>query len=323
MGTPRLTSALTAAIAVCALTWSDRARAGDDEEVQSAVGRVEAAKYKDAAERFERLLDPKGAPCPEGPELTPTGCRLTNPELKIRAREHYAVALYAAGGRTEEARAQIEAIIRANPAYQPNPTLFPQPLMDLYVEVRGRLSEEIADAARRKAEEESKKQQSLAAKRAADEAYVKALEKQAAEEKVVRRPSRYVASMPFGAGQFQNGDIGLGLFFGISQILAGGTAIGCQLALDYDPEPGEVPAAKDLNLALQRASWVAMGVFGLSALTGVAEAQISFDEETVEMRTRPIPKRPPVAPPQPRAATIRPAVVPMRGGAGLGAVGRF
>jgi len=320
MGLPQLKLGVAAACVISMLAWSGDARAGDDEELQAAVARVEAAKYEEAARRFEQLLDPKGAPCPSGPELTPTGCQITNPELKIRAREHYAVALYAGpGGRTGEARAQIEAIIRAAPTYQPNPTVFPQPLMDLYVEVRGRLSEEIADAARRTAQEESQRQASAAAKRAAEEAYVRALEKQAAEEKIVRRPSRYVASMPFGAGQFQNGDVGLGLFFGISQLLAGGTAMGCQLATIYDPEGRDTTSIKEQNLALQRASWVAMGVLGLSAISGIAEAQISFEEESVEMRTRQIPKRPAA----PAAARVVPAVVPMNGGAGLGAVGRF
>ncbi len=326
MGRYRLQVAPLATIVLTAMSWAAPARAGEDEELQAAVARVEAAKYKEASERFERLLDPKSATCPNGPELTPDGCRLTNAELKKRAREHYAVALYAAGGRNEEARTQIEAIFRADPTYQPNPTLFPQPLMNLYIEVKGRLSDEITEAARKKAAEESKKQQAEAAKREAELAYVRALEKQAAEEKVVRRPSRYVASMPFGAGQFQNGDVGLGLFFGISQLLAGGTAIGCSLALINDPPAGEVAATKDLNRTIERANWVAMGVFGLSALAGVAEAQISLEEESVEMRTRPLPRRPgaaPVPPTPPRAARVAPAIIPLRGGAGLGAVGRF
>jgi tetratricopeptide (TPR) repeat protein len=325
MGPHPLKSALVAAVAVATWACPSAARAGDDEELNAAVARVEAAKYKEAAERFERLLDPRAPACPSGPEVTADGCQLTNPELKKRAREHYAVALYAAGGRTEEARAQIEAILRADPTYQPNPTLFPQPLMNLYIEVKGRLSQEIADAARKKAAAESRREQDAAAKRAAEDAYVRALEKQAAEEKVVRRPSRYVAAMPFGAGQFQNGDIGLGLFFGISQLLAGGVAIGAEIVntnltvdgverdVNRDAAQAGIDTARTVNL-------VAMGIFGLSAVSGIAEAQISFESESVEMRTRPIPKRLPTPPP---AARVIPAVVPMNGGAGLGAVGRF
>jgi hypothetical protein len=37
--------------------------------------------------------------------------------------------------------------------------------------------------------------------------------------------SRWIAAMPFGAGQIQNGDTGLGVFFAVGEALLGGATI--------------------------------------------------------------------------------------------------
>lgn len=38
-------------------------------------------------------------------------------------------------------------------------------------------------------------------------------------------PSRWIAALPFGVGQFQNRDVGLGSFFASSEALMGATSI--------------------------------------------------------------------------------------------------
>jgi len=311
------------AIALVALAAPDEAHAGDDEELQAAVTRVEAAKYPEAIQRFEVLLDPKAAPCAAGPEVTPNGCRLTNPELIKPARAQYALALFAEG-RTLEVYAQAEAILRADPTYQPNASLFPQKLVDIFVEVRGRLAEEIAEAARKKAESTQRARDAEESRKRAEAAYIAALEKQAAEETVLLERSRLYAFVPFGVGQIQNGDVALGLGFGIFEALAGGTSL-VTFVIQQDLE-GAADAAKstdgvDEEQALaQNDGWtlanrVSFGAYLGAMLIGVVEANVSYQELDPETRVRPLPRKPGVS--------IAPVVAPARGGATLGATGRF
>jgi hypothetical protein len=299
---------------------SSHARAGDDEELQSAVTRLEAAKYDEAIVRFQRLLDPKAEPCPEGPDLTDEGCRLRNAELIVRARGHYALALFAKG-RLPEVREQIETILRASPTYQPNPSLFPQELMDIVVEVRGRLAEEIAEAARIKALDAQRTKDAADARRKAELDYIANLEKQAAEELTYVERSRLYAFVPFGVGQLQNGDTGLALFFGLSQLFAGGASIGTaiarnQLWSDAQAEPNVDQQEVETQIAtMQAANAISFGVFAASAVIGVVEAQLSFDEAGMKTRTRPLPKTKP--------KSLSATVVPTEGGAFFGASGSF
>lgn len=296
------------------------ARAGDDEEVQAATTRVEAAKYPEAIQRFETLLDPRAAPCPQGPELTPGGCRLTNPELIVAARGQYALALFAEG-RTQEVYAQVEAILRAQPGYQPNASLFPQRLVDIFVEVRGRLAEEIAEAARKKAELAQRAKEAEEARLRAEADYVAALEKQAAQESVLLERSRLYAFVPFGVGQIQNGDVGLGIGFGAFEAIAGITSI--VTALVHDDLEAQATSESVDRVAAQPqidgwllANNISFGVFVGAALIGIAEANVSYEDAVPEVRQRPLPRRPSVA-------EVTPIVAPTTGGAVLGASGRF
>lgn len=296
------------------------ARAGDDEEVQAATTRVEAAKYPEAIARFQTLLDPEAEPCPQGPDLTPSGCRLTNPELIVAARGQYALALFAEG-RTKEVYAQVEAILRAQPGYQPNASLFPQRLVDIFVEVRGRLAEEIADAARKKAEQAQRAKEAEAARVQAEADYVAALEKQASQESVLLERSRLYAFVPFGVGQIQNGDVGLGIGFGAFEAIAGVTSIVTAVVHDdlgaqaISPNVDRVAGQAQIDGWLL-ANRISFGVFVGAALIGIAEANVSYEDAVPEVRQRPLPRRP-------TTATVTPIVAPTTGGAVLGASGRF
>lgn len=310
-----------AALAAGLLLAPSVAHAGDDEEVQAATTRVEAAKYPEAIQRFEVLLDPEAEPCPTGPELTPTGCRLTNAELINAARAQYALALFAEG-RTEDVYAQVEAILRAQPGYQPNAALFPQRLVDIFIEVRGRLAEEIADAARKKAELAQRAREAEQARERAQAAYVAALEKQAAEESVLLERSRLYAFVPFGVGQIQNGDVGLGLGFGVFETIAGVTSIVTAVvhadlsAQAGSPDNLDRPAAQAQIDGWLLANRISFGVFAGAALIGIVEANVSYDDAVPETRVRPLPRKP-------REIGVAPVIAPTTGGAMVGATGHF
>jgi hypothetical protein len=300
------------------------ARAGDDEELQAAMTRVEAQKFPEAIARLEVLLDPKAAPCPSGPELTPSGCRLTNPELIVAARAQYALALFGEKGRTPEVYAQAEAILRAQPTYQPNTSLFPQDLVDVFVVVRGRLAEENVEAARKKADAAQRQKEQEDARKKAEAEYIAALEKQAAQESVLVERSRLYAFVPFGVGQYQNEDYGLMTGFAAFEATAGITSLVTFLyaaelvserASNTDIDRDAVDAQIDGWVLANR---IAIGILIGSAVIGVVEANVSYDDAEPQTRQRPLPKRK-----VPATATIAPIVAPADGGAFLGAAGSF
>lgn len=327
------------------LLWAADARAGDDEELQAAMTRVEAQKFPEAIARLEVLLDPRAEPCPSGPELTPSGCRLTNPELIVAARAQYALALFGEEGRTPEVYAQAEAILRAQPTYQPNTSLFPQDLVDVFVVVRGRLAEENVEAARKKADAAQRQKEQEDARKEAEAEYVAALEKQAARESVLVERSRFYAFVPFGVGQYQNEDYGLMAGFAAFEAIAGITsmvtaiykddlltqavaarrpasssegppaylAVSTEAATEVDE-----PAAQEQIAAWALANRIAFGVFLGSALIGVVEANVSYEDARAETRERPLPKRK-----VPAIATVTPILAPTDGGGYIGAMGRF
>ena len=143
----QLSSALFLALAV--VTWATprAARAGDEQELELARGRLDAGLYAEASARFARLLDLEAAPCPSTPELTSEGCRLSDPAIVQKARAYFAIALVAQD-RRKEAAEQIEHVLRDNPQFTPSPAIYPQSVIELFYEVRAELAQELAEAAR-------------------------------------------------------------------------------------------------------------------------------------------------------------------------------
>lgn len=297
------------AFATC-LSIASVARASGDQELDVARTRLEAGQYAEAVERFRRLLDPTADKCPEGPALTPSGCRLVEPELALAARGYLVVALVATE-RIAEARVEVEKVLRTSPTFSPSPTIFPQRAIDLFIEARGRLADELAEIMRKRAAEDFQKGEDRKRKDLAREKYIRDLEDLASRETVVSKGSRLIAMIPFGVGQFQNDNIGLGVTFGASQVLAGGTAIVTsaiyQNLVKRAAEHGSAPAAPTPGVpeetideaeftqqlqTLQAVNIVAFGVFALSAVVGIVEAQVSFVDEVKTERKRKIPPRP-------------------------------
>jgi hypothetical protein len=131
-----------------------------------------------------------------------------------------------------------------------------------------------------------------------------------------------LAGADFGIGQFQNGQEGLGYAFLIGEAILAGTSITAgvihmQLIADYSRAPTSVNyddfvSRKTTTLDLSIYSSAALAVI---ALGGIIQAEAIFVPEVREIRTRPIPKPPPVLP------AVGPGQDPFRLAAGL--EGRF
>lgn len=133
-------------------------------------------------------------------------------ELSERSTLHtYMSACLVASGRVELARQQFRvAILEDRQMRTPDPIVFPRSVVDLFVEVKGRLMGTL----RRQQEEELRRGREQVEERIRREGRerlrVLELERLLETETVIRKNEPWMAWVPYGLGQFHNGDNGLG-----------------------------------------------------------------------------------------------------------------
>jgi hypothetical protein len=261
-------------------------RLSDQAELDRVVAMYLSGDYQPCADELGKLLAPDVA------------VPIKDSAVRERARLYHSTCLLFAGDR-EKAKAPLRAALVENPLMSPPDSLtFPPPVVSLFLEVRDEMQqvikreedEQLADLraeaaeARRRAEERKRR--------------LEELERLASQETVVVRNSRWIASVPFGVGQFQNDSPALGWTFLVSETLLAGAAIGSQLVLldQYNKAQSQSPerplAAADLErnssaayTTLVVTSWSFVGV----ALAGIIEANLNFVPELRETRPRPLP----------------------------------
>lgn len=274
------------------------ARADDLQQFELGKTRFNAGEYDRAAERFATMLDPTQPPCQSVPTDVTSACRLTDPDVIERARTFYAASLVALD-RVDDADAQIAEILRKNPQFSPDPAAFPQKVVDRFTIVRAELRQELEAEQEKRAQKE--REQRLAADRAkqAEERWLAAVLRAASEERVVVKNSRYIAALPFGIGQFQNGNRSLGTALAISQSIFAATSIAASAMNTYYLKyglPEQTEAERQFSKSGQLISGlinqISFGAFAALAVTGIVQAQVAFVPEKVVIHKRPVPPRP-------------------------------
>lgn len=288
------------------------AEAADEQEYELIKTLVQETQHEQAVARAARLLDQASPVCPATPDLSPQGCRITDPAIVLRVRGYYAIALQSTG-KNEAAKAQFRAILKDNPTFSPSPAIYPIKVIDLFNEVKKESEAAQIELIR-------KRQAEIEAARAAQQRYddyVAELEKRASvEERVVER-SRWFAAVPFGVGQFYNEDVGLGVLFASIEVSATVVAVTtgalhADQASTLNPDDDLLDPIMDgldrvdqtqlvdqLN-QIKIANWVSMGVLGAAVIVGFIEAQVSFRGE----ERRPVPRGLPPKPPKPPPPTV-------------------
>ncbi len=252
----------------------------DEAELAQVVGLFEAGKYAQCADELAVLLDPKSRE------------PLRDPEVIATARIYHASCLIG-GGRTAEADQPLRDAILTDPQMKPPDRLvFPGPVVERFLRVRDTLHEEIRKAEQTKVDRARRDAEQRARKAREQDERVRALEEMASREVVIVRNRRWLALIPFGVGQFQNGNPELGWVFLTSEIALGATAL-TALAMQthftleaHDVQnPDNNAVLKTWNTLLDVSAWAFVGVAAL----GITEAQLSFVPERREERKRPIP----------------------------------
>jgi tetratricopeptide (TPR) repeat protein len=282
------------------------ARADDATELERAKASYDAGRYAEAVDRFREILNPASP-------------NALHESLAVERARAYLAACLIAVGRSDEADAEIEKVIRNNPVYSPDAVAFPGKVVDRFIEIKSRLKGEIEAAFRaRSAAEQAAK---LKADRQQRE-YIESLQRLASQETIVVRNSRWVAMLPLGAGQFQNGQEALGYTFLLAEsalVVASVSSYVVYMNLiagyaeakgrvDFDPFQSRLDTAYQVNL-------YSTGALALVTLAGIVHAQATFVPEVVEApRLRPLPPPPP---------SVTPKVGAGPSGFYLGLSGRF
>lgn len=283
-------------VAAC-LLLAPRLWADAQKQLDIATTRYQNGRYEEAADILSKLLSvPVDGSTPEGAERQ---------AVNRRARPYFAATLHALG-RIDEARAVALEQYRDDPFFELPVGQFPPPVTELFIEVEAEHRDEI-EALQNQVMADK---QDLAARRArlekARAERLRELERLAAEEVEIVRRSRWLAAVPFGVGQFQNEDYGLGAFFAIGETLAlAGTIASAGVAWDTSLKLGgpdtdaagnqvDTGALRQRYQTAQIVNWISFGAGATLLVAGIIEAQISFEETRVTKKKRPIP--PPVVP---------------------------
>lgn len=287
---------------------------GDEAELARGANLYESGKYPQCAKDFAQLLDP------DNPRA------LRDASIKETARVYYAACLIGSG-QPDKAIQPLEDAIRDNPQMKaPDSTIFPQPVIDKFLQARQQMLDYIheqeqqrikaAQAKAQKAEKAEKKRRERIAR----------LKELASEETIVTKNSRWLAAIPFGVGQFQNRQSALGWTFLTSETLLAGTAFGMiALQSQYAHQAfdvGKGPALRQNSATAQKVLYATgYGFLGVAVL-GIVQAQIAYKPEFRDgVRKR---KLPPDLQKVSRAPTITPGGGPLAGGGfTLGVTGRF
>lgn len=308
---------------------AERARLSDGAELDRIIELYMAGNYLACAQDLSLLLDSN----------EPAG--FSDPVIVERGRLYYATCALLQGDEVK-ARKSLRAALEENPLMpSPDSLTFPPPIVSLFLEVRDEVQQLIADREReqvlrlRRENETARRRAELRRERE------RQLEELAGKETVIAKSSRLLAFLPYGVGQFQNGDQSLGAFFLGTEGLLTVSAVTSGLILEgmtarknrSERTPDKTSYDTQTQAAYQVMKWSTWGLLGVTAL-GVLEAQLRFKpERKLADRPRPLPPEleedestrsaEDAEPDAERSLSVLPSMGLLPGGGFLGVTGRF
>ncbi|MEZ4286642.1 MAG: hypothetical protein R3A47_00480 [Polyangiales bacterium] len=251
---------------------ASRAHADELGDYDQALSAYQKQDYRQAAKLFEALV---GGDPP----------RATNRVVRLESRK-YLGASYLFLQRPAVAKRQFEKLVTEDLNYFVDPMEFPADVVATFNAVKKEALER--EAARLEAEKAARENQISKEKQR-----VAQLEALASTETVERKNSRWLAMLPFGVGQFQNGHRAGGIAFAVTESLltvgAIATFVGHNSLRGKTPANSEIEKAQRQERALRIGNWATVGTLGLTYLAGVLDAQLRFKPSVRSTRTRPLP----------------------------------
>jgi tetratricopeptide (TPR) repeat protein len=290
-------------------TTAATARADARADFEKAKVAFLARNWADAEEKLKALLDPSSG--------------LKERQLISQTRMYLGAALLKEGKR-DEAKDALEKLVVDDPVFEPDPLGYPGDAIDLFIDVRSAMLEQIKIAQQTQARLAAEKKAHDDAEHEAQRHWMEKVKAQAGEEAITVKHSRIVAAIPFGVGQFQNKQSVLGwIFLGGEVAALGGTLVtfGMERYANtrknetYGDGTGRSPQWQNRALDIQVANLSVVGGFiGLAAI-GIVQAELAYVPEVAETKKRDLP---PLELPKTSAV-----ISPIPNGAIFGASGRF
>lgn len=254
-------------------------RADDLTDFEAARTRYERHDYPRAVDAFRALV---GSDPP----------RIANALLVLESRKYYAASLLFVGAEAES-RTQFRLMLQQEPDYTLDPLAFPTEVVELFDRVKEQVRREL-DKAR---EAERSKQREAEREALAEEQQRKdnllRLRSMAEVQQLRSENSRWIATVPFGVGQFQNGHRGLGVALAMAEGLTAATSIvtfvGHQRVADDRPSSAELASTKQAERQWRTANLVSFVAFAGLAIAGIVDAHVRFVPERVKPVPRPLP----------------------------------
>ncbi len=295
-------------------------RLGEDAEISRATGLYDTGQYEACVDAFDHLLSP------DEPR------RLRSPAKVEAARTYHGACLIGVGRTTDAERVFKEAILENPQMKAPDGLLFPEAVVELFLRVHESMLDEIRRAEQKRmqdAEVRANREQRL---RERERQRVEQLVAFAEKESVVETHNRWIASIPYGVGQFQNGSSGLGWLFLVSETALSGLLVGSVYTqVYYQSKSAELAKTQEeRNAGIRSATALqtisGYGLLGVGAI-GILEAHLSFVPEVRIERKRQLPEH--LRLPNNRSLSAQPtlslSIVPWTFGGSLGGavVGAF
>ena len=269
--------------AVLTLLASSVAYADELGDFQEARAAYEARNFGQSVSLFEALVS--------GP--TP---RVTSRALVIESRK-YLAASYLFVTRRSDAEREFELLLRSDPSYELDAFAFPREVGELFRVVKDRVSADLREQEiRRQRDEEARRQAEIAAI-ARDRERHTLLMRLAAEERVETHRSRWIALIPFGAGQFQNGDSAFGITLAstegaliLTSVVSWALHAGLPTQTTFETySTADQSRVRSTELALTIVNYASLGLFAAFAIAGIIDAEARFTPVSTEIRQRELP----------------------------------
>lgn len=289
----RRTAAILVFVILSAMALSRRAHADELSDFEGARRAYEEREYRKAERELESLV---GGVVP----------RAVNSVVRLESRK-YLGATYLFLGKPDEAREQFHLLLEEDEGYEIDPVAFPKVVVETFQEVQREVRAERERIRRQRAAEEQREREAEMREIIREQQRVRLLEELVATETVEQVNSRWIAAIPFGVGQFQNGHRRLGIGLAVTQsalfVAALGTFIGHNALRNEQPAPGELDRAERVERALRISNWTSAALFAGFAIGGVIDAQVRFKPVIKKTRERELPEE--LREPEPGGASLR------------------
>ncbi len=255
---------------------------GSEAALSRSLALYESGQYEACVAGLREILDASGE------------SKLQRPEL-IDQAETYLGACLIASGQPGLADQVFAAAIRNNPQMRaPDNLVFPQTVVDRFLRVREMLLTDIRRDERNRVQDAEYKAKEQDAIRRKEIQVTEQLRELAMRESVAEKNRRWLAFVPFGIGQFQNGDnTAGGILLGVESLLLGT----CITAMIIDEHL--VNRSRDVGIDIKdldskrtdayrvivASSWGLLGVMA----GGIVHANWRFVPERRVTRLRPLP----------------------------------